>query len=325
MIQGFSQHKSSDGSSAKVFKPHPFSLFTASIAIIFVAEALVMLLIYFLDVHDLVYIGLVDAALLSLIVAPTLYFMLLKPMRETIIRLDNSELIQKQLEDIDRLKSDLIMVASHELYTPVTIIMGYTEMLLDDLNSDSRKEFLEIIHNNTRRLERIIDDLKIVDRFEKGEKLPVNILKHDLRTTVSSVCDIFQKRFPDIPIQLDIPDEPLFLAYDEVRIKQVIDNLLSNAFKYSKGLEDVIELKVVDQETQVLISVTDHGIGMTEDEVKQIYNKFFRAQNEKSIAGGLGLGMAIVKNIIDSHSGTIDVVSKKNIGTTVTFALNKHL
>jgi signal transduction histidine kinase len=306
-----------------IFKPGPFSLFVISVVTIFVAEAFVMLLIYSLDLHSLFFIGLVDAALLSLFVVPCLYYSLLKPMRETIIKLDNSEAIQNKLEEIDQLKSDLISIASHELCTPVTAIRGYTEILLDDLESERRKEYLEVILSKTNSLERIIDDLGIVDRLETGEKLQVMFEEHDLQETVSLVYDVYRMRFPDMALQLAPPAGPLVLLFDEIRVSQILDNLLSNAVKYSKGLRDVIEVSVIDQGTQALIRVRDNGIGMTEDEVKQVYNKFFRAQTEKTFVGGLGLGMAIVKNIVESHNGTIDIVSQREVGTTVTIALPK--
>ena len=301
----------------------PVNLFVVSVVIIFISEALVMMLIYFLDLPTNSLVGLVDATLLSLFVVPTLYFMLLKPMRETILKLDNSEKNQKQLEEIDQLKNDFISIATHEVCTPITAITGYTEILLDDVESKQQKEYLEIILKKTQTLERIIGDLGIVNRLEAGESLQVEQDEHDLLKTVNHVCDVYQLRFPDIPFHVDLPEGPLILLFDEIRIGQVLDNLLSNAVKYSNGIHDVIDVSVVEEQTQVLICIRDEGIGMTSDETRYIYNKFFRAETEKSIVGGLGLGMAIVKNIVDSHNGTIDIISQRKVGTTVTVALPK--
>jgi len=312
-----------DNISHTIFKPNPFSLFVASIAIIFVSEALVMLLISFLEIPEDLTVGLFDAILLSLFVVPTLYFMLFKPMRETILKLEKSEEIQKRLEEIDKLKSDFISIASHELCTPVTAIMGYTEMLLDHIESEPQKEYLEVIHRKTQSIERIIDDLGIVNRLETGESLQVIPEEYDLLTTVTHMFKVYQMRFPDIMFHLEVPNEPLVLLYDEIRIRQVLDNLFSNAVKYTNDISDIINVSVVDQGSQALIIIKDEGIGMTNDELRQIYKKFFRAQTEKSFVGGLGLGMAIVKNIIESHNGTIDIVSQRKVGTTVTVALPK--
>jgi len=312
-----------DNNSHTIFKHTPFSLFVASTAIIFVAETFVMLLISFLGIPEGFSVGLIDAMLLSVFVVPTLYFMLLKPMQVTILKLEKSEEVQSRLEEIDRLKSDFISIASHELYTPVTAIAGYTEMLLDHIESEQHKEYLEIIRLKTQSIERIIDDLVIVDRLETGESLQVIPEENDLSTTVNHVFKVYQMRFPDIMLHLELPEEPLVLLYDEIRIRQVLDNLLSNAVKYTNETRDTIDVSVVDQESKALIIIKDEGAGMTEDELKQIYKKFFRAQAEMSIGGGLGLGMTIVKNIVESHKGTIDIVSQRGVGTTVTVALPK--
>lgn len=309
--------------STRIFKPGSMNLVAVSTAIIFIAETVVMIIIYFLDLHDLIYIGIVDSILLSIFVVPTLFYILLKPMRETISRLDRSESIQKQLEEVDQLKSDLISIASHELCTPVATIRGYTEMLLDDLDSENRQEYLELILRKSLSLERIIDDLGTVDRLDQGESFVITKAAHDLLGTIRNVCEIYRKRFPDIHIQLDIPNDPVVLKYDEIRFCQVMDNLLSNAVKYSKGLRDEIEVSVINQAAQTLLIIKDNGIGMTEDEVKKIYNKYFRAESEKPIAEGLGLGMAIVKNIVENHDAKIEIASQKNVGTTVTITIPK--
>jgi signal transduction histidine kinase len=315
--------KTTVSDSDEIFKPGPVGLFVASVTIIFIAEALVMVLLSFLDISGTLTVGLFDATLLSLIVVPTLYFMLLKPMRETILKLDNSERIQKQLEEIDQLKNDFISIASHEVCTPITAIMGYTEILLDDVESKQQKEYLKVILKKAQTLERIVGDLEIVNRLETGENLKVVQEEHDLLETVSHVCNVYRVRFPDKPIHLELPDAPLVLLFDEIRISQVLDNLFSNAVKYSNDIHDVLDVSVAEEETQVLICVRDEGIGMNEEELKYIYDKFFRAPSDTLNVGGLGLGMAIVKNIVESHNGTIDIVSQRKVGTTVTVALPK--
>ena len=316
-------HQQSVNQSGTIFKPSSVSMFVAAVAIIFIAEALVMLLLYFMKLPGNFFVGLVDATLLSIFVVPTLYFMFFKPMRKTILSLDKSEKIQKQLEEIDQLKSDFISIAAHEMCTPVTTIMGYTEILLDDVEPKKRNEYLEVILRKTHALERLLDDLVIVDRLETGQSLRVIPREHDLLKTVDQACEIYRSRFPELLLHLDLPEEPLFLSYDEIRISQVLDNLLSNAIKYSDHIRDVIDVSVVSHDSKVLIRVKDEGIGMTAGELDKIYTKFFRAQTEKSVVGGLGLGMTIVKNIIEGHNGTVDIVSQRKVGTTVTVTLPK--
>lgn len=307
----------------KIYKPNPAGLLIASVVTIFVAEAIVMALLHVLEMPPTFAVGLIDAAMLSSIVIPTLYLMFFKPMRETILHLDKTEQIQKELEEIDKLKSDFISIASHELCTPVTTIVGYAEMLLDDGISAPQREYVNIILKKAETLERIIDDLTVVNRIEFGENLEIRKQNHDLLQTVKRVFNIYRARFPDKPMHLKLPDQPVFLAFDEIRISQVLDNLISNAVKYANDVHDRIDLSVIDEETQVRICLRDEGIGMTPSEVKQVYNKFFRAETEKSVVGGLGLGMAIVKNIVESHQGEIDIISQRKVGTTVTVTLPK--
>jgi signal transduction histidine kinase len=135
---------------------------------------------------------------------------------------------------------------------------------------------------------------------------------------------MYQSRFPDLILHYDFPEGPVACHFDDIRICQVLDNLLSNAVKYSDNIHDVIDVSIVDQGEDVLLCIRDEGIGMTAGELKQVYNKFFRAQTEKSVVGGLGLGMAIVKNIIEGHNGKIDIVSQRKVGTTVTITLPKE-
>lgn len=311
-----------DDDTTLIFNPKPITLFFSLITIICIAEILVMLVIYLLGVHDLFYIGVVDAALLSLLVAPSLYLMFLKPMRETIERLDRSEFIQNELEEIDRLKSDLILVASQELYTPLSFIKGSAEILFDDkLEPRERHKHLELILYKIERLERVINDLGIVDNFETGDMLQIEFKKNDLVATIQEVCDIYRKRIPEISIHFTSSIETLNLKFDEARIKQVIDNLLSNSVKYSKGEQDVIEVSLIHRESEALITISDNGIGMTQKELEKIYKKYYRAKSTDSNIGGLGLGMTIVKKIIESHKGQIKVKSEKGIGTTITISL----
>lgn len=309
--------------SNKISNFGPTSLLVTTVVIIFVAEALIMLLLYFLNIPPNFSTSIIDAVLLSLFVAPTLYLTFLKPMRESFLKRNQSEEAQRRLEEIDRMKNDFISIAAHELRTPLATIMGYSEMLQNDLQLDQRKAFQNIILKEAETLNRLIDDLEVVNQIEVEKSLPLVQTQSDLHETVRHVCAIYRQKFPEMPIQLSLPEGPLFMAYDQVRISQVFDNLLSNAVKYSSGFQDSIEVSVTNAQDQVSIYVKDNGIGMTHEETQNIFNMFFRAETRKALVGGLGLGMAIVKNIIDKHNGTIDIASQKNVGTTVTIILPK--
>jgi signal transduction histidine kinase len=318
------QHQTANHSSA-VLTLGAFTLFVTTVVIIFVAEAIIMMLFYFLKLPPDFSTGIVDATLLSLFVAPALYFTLLKPMRDSFLRHDQSEESQRRLEKVNRMKSDFISVAVHELRTPITTIMGYSEMFQNDLNPTQRDVALKVIFKKSEILERLVEDLEFVNQIEEEQNLLVIQTQKDLQHTVNHVCAIYRQKYPEMPIHLNSPEGPLPFNYDEVRISQVIDNLLSNAVKYSKGFQDSIEVSVTDAKDQITICVKDKGVGMTQDEVENIYNMFFRAETKKNVVGGLGLGMAIVKNIIQGHNGTIEVESQRNVGTVVTVSLPKRI
>jgi signal transduction histidine kinase len=323
MQRNHSERHQTASNSNTIFNVGATTLLVATVVIIFVAEASVMLLLYFLNLPPNFSTGIIDAALLSLFVAPALYFTFLKPMREAFLKRDQSEEAQRRLEEIDRMKNDFISIAAHELRTPLATIMGYSEMLQNDLKPDQREAFQKVILKEAETLNRLIDDLEVVNQLEVEKNLPLKQTQNDLQETVNHVCAVYRQKFPEMPIQLNFPEGPLPMTYDEVRISQVFDNLLSNAVKYSSGFQDLIEVSATNYQDQVSICVKDKGIGMTREETQNIFNMFFRAETKKAIVGGLGLGMAIVKNIIDKHNGSIDIVSQKNVGTVVTVILPK--
>lgn len=307
--------------SHKIVKSGPFILCLTSIVIIFVAEAQIMMLIGFLGLEESPLVALFDAAVLSVFVIPTLYFLFFKPMRDTILRLEGSERVQERLAEIDQLKSDFISVATHELSNPVRVIREYTELAIEEERPEQQKEFLATIQNKVQTLERLIEDFSIVNRLEAGENLEIHPEKSDLVKTVQHVCEVYSSRFPDLEIIRTVPDDPLILSHDATRISQVLDNLLSNAIKFSRDESKPIEVAVVGGENEVLIRVRDEGIGMSQGELDQVFDKFFRAESDKSGDAGLGIGMAIVRNIVDSHNGSIDIFSQKKCGTTVSITL----
>lgn len=323
MQRKYSERHQAASNSNTIFDVGATSLLVATIVIIFVAEALVMLILYSLNLPPNFSTGIIDATLLSLLVAPALYFTFLKPMRESFFRRNQSEEGQRRLEEIDRMKNDFISIAAHELRTPLATIMGYTEMLQEDLKPDQREAFQKIILKETETLDRLVDDLDVFNQLEVEKSLPLKHAKHDLKETVNHVCDVYRQKFPEMPIQLNLPEGPLPMTYDEIRISQVFDNLLSNAVKYSSGFHDLTEVSITNNQDHVSISVKDKGIGMTQEETQNIFNMFFRAETKKAVVGGLGLGMAIVKNIIDKHNGSIEIVSQMNVGTLVTVILPK--
>ncbi|PLX73966.1 MAG: hypothetical protein C0614_12255 [Desulfuromonas sp.] len=232
---------------------------------------------------------------------------------------------ERALIEMDQLKNEFISTAAHELRTPVASIMGYTELLsgreFKGVFSDEQKQdFFQEVHENSERLTKIIDDILDVGRIESGQRIP-------LRKSVISIEKLLEKivsRFRltgrhTIQIQLD-PSMSGLIEIDSHRISQVLENIISNAIKYSDKNSTVL-VRAKSAGSFIEFSVSDQGIGMNEEQKSRIFDKFYRADGTDTAVRGLGLGMSIVKQIIEEHRGTIAVESTVSEGTTVSFKL----
>jgi|GEM_PF-1433120 len=307
------------------FQLNPLFLFIIALGAIFLVELLVMFLLGLLPNLPLALEALLDAFFLSLLVIPFLYFLFFKPVQKAIEQRNQKEAERDKLEKIDEVKSQFISIAAHELRTPVATIMGYTELLSDQdmigsFNDKQRRDFLATIYESSERLSTIIDDILDVSRIESGQRLP-------LQKTPLSIKDLLEKVLHRLSLKssrhvnLEIkPEVPERLLFDGHRIDQVIENLLSNAIKYSPK-QSPISIVVEADGHRCSITVTDHGIGMSDEQKSYIFDKFYRADSSDTAVQGLGLGMSIVKQIIDDHDGTISIDSTLGEGTSVRFAL----
>lgn len=228
---------------------------------------------------------------------------------------------QQRLKQLDNLKSEFISTAAHELRTPIASIMGYTELLSDRQSqtcfSETQKEdFLLEILSNADRLAKIIDDILDVSRIEAGQPIPLHKQRVSIGNLLAKTIERFQIK-SGRTIVLDISQDTPDLVYlDGHRIAQVIDNIISNAIKYSPG-GTTIAVNVTSDAGSVRIAVADRGRGMSRDQLERIFDKFYRADAADSAVRGLGLGMSIARQIVDDHGGTISVDSMPGEGTTV--------
>ena len=230
------------------------------------------------------------------------------------------------LQKSDQLKSEFISIAAHELSTPLSIIMGYAEILrhaqeLGISHADKRNEYLDIIIEKTALLSRISNDLFDISKIESGSCLGLQKEPTPIRKALANVVDHFEHNAPQHVFSLRMDDDfPETVTIDEGRIVQVLDNLLSNAVKYSpKG--GLVELAASAKSNKLHISVVDHGVGMSVDQLEQIFDKFYRANAGDNTVQGLGLGMSIVKEIVEAHGGEINVKSTPGEGTHVHFTV----
>ena len=233
------------------------------------------------------------------------------------ISLDNSKLFEK-VQSLSAKKDEFIALASHELKTPLTTIKGYLQVMGRSKNPEMNALFLEKSVNQVERLNTLIDDLLNMSRIEAG-KLEFDFDNFDLRESLMEVADTFSYSHESHHIIQELGNKPVMVKGDRHRLEQVVNNLLSNAQKYSPG-GDKIFLKLEVEKDKVLVKVKDEGIGLSAEQQKQLFTRFYRAGDHSGISG-LGLGLYLSKQIIDAHGGSFVVNSEKNKGSEFTFML----
>lgn len=226
----------------------------------------------------------------------------------------------KEAENIDKAKSEFVSLASHQLRTPLTAINWYTEMLANGdagkMNAQ-QKEFAESVHKSSIRMVDLVNALLNVSRIDLGT-FSINPEPVDVKRLVRDVADELKPQIDTKhqTLKLDLPKSDITLMADEKLLRMVFQNLLANATKYTpeKGLLS-LTLKVVGD--QLTFDVKDSGIGIPKNQQSKIFTKLFRAKNaEESEAEGTGLGLYIVKSVIENAGGDISFESEENKGTT---------
>ncbi|MCX6020250.1 MAG: ATP-binding protein, partial [Chloroflexi bacterium] len=227
--------------------------------------------------------------------------------------------------EADRIKNDFVSLVSHELRTPLTAIHGYLELLLEGEVGeipDEQREFLQIIRNNSDRLVALVNNLLDLSRIESG-RFELHRQPFDLARAARRAVDTLRPQFAgkDQALTVDIPpDLPLVVA-DAERVAQILLNLLSNAHKYTPAGGNVSVIARVEGAV-IRTEVCDSGIGMSPEELAQLYTKFFRARNRTTQeVAGTGLGLAITRSLVEMHGGDITVDSAPGQGSTFSFTL----
>jgi PAS domain S-box-containing protein len=230
----------------------------------------------------------------------------------------------ERLRELDRLKDEFLSLVSHELRTPLTSIRGYVELVLDeeagDLNPEQRR-FLKAVDRNSGRLLRLVGDLLFVAQADAG-RLTLEQAKIDVAALAAECVEAARPIADQKAIDLRLAAVPVpALVGDRGRLAQVLDNLISNALKFTPESGSV-EVSTATNNGHVLVEVRDSGIGIPADEQPRLFERFYRAASatEQAIPG-TGLGLAIVKAIVEAHGGRIDIDSKPGDGTTFTIAL----
>jgi len=233
----------------------------------------------------------------------------------------------EQVEEINKKKSEFISAVSHELRTPLTSIKGYAAILMAGKIGqvpDAVKERLGKINTHSDNLVSLINNLLDIARIESG-KAELKLTLHPVKATVENIGDLLTPQFRDkeIKLAINIPENVTDLYSDHSQSDRVFINLLSNALKFTpKGGTITIAASPVMEKGFITFHVIDTGIGIPPKDQAKLFNEFFRVENEiNQSVKGTGLGLTLVKNIVEAHRGKIWLKSQEGVGTTFSFTL----
>ncbi|HEY4439917.1 MAG TPA: ATP-binding protein, partial [Candidatus Elarobacter sp.] len=223
--------------------------------------------------------------------------------------------------ELNQVKNDLIAMLAHDFKGPLTTIVGFADVLAEDERFDSEsRQYLGMISSSAMRLASLATDTLALSRLEHNE-LALALTEVDLAGLMRDVVRVFSVTRP---IDVRIVPAPLVITGDETRLRQVMENLIGNAIKYSPGGEP-IEVGVRARGSGVELLVRDRGIGIPESERGKLFGRFARASNARALGiGGTGFGLYLAKTIVDLHGGTIDVESVEGQGSTFRVYLPTH-
>jgi signal transduction histidine kinase len=236
------------------------------------------------------------------------------------------QMMARQLAELDKLKAEFVSVASHELKTPINVVLGYLQLFDEGVYGQltpKQREILRTLEGQTQALARLVKQLLDVSRFEAGSGRvdPHPMALEPFLGELEQAFDVLARQRGVTFRILRDDDLPTEVSWDADRMSEVMGNLLSNAFKFTDR-DGTVELRASTVGDAVQIAVRDTGAGIPRDQLPYIFEKFFQATNQERAADeGTGLGLAIAKQIIEAHGGTVTVDSRQGTGTTFTVTL----
>jgi two-component system, OmpR family, phosphate regulon sensor histidine kinase PhoR len=231
-----------------------------------------------------------------------------------------------ELKNLEQTRKDFVANVSHELKTPITSIKGFTETLLDGAKDDPKSldAFLNIILIESARMQTMIEDLLELSKIEQ-HRFQLNIQSFNIVTLLYEVIAILERKAEEkgISLETNLDGLKIDIEGDASRLKQVFINLINNAIMYTPNNGKII-VSIKEEDQNVIVSVTDTGVGIEKQEIPRIFERFYRVEKDRSRnSGGTGLGLAIVKHLIEAHKGMINVSSVVGKGTTFSISLKK--
>ena len=283
-----------------------YKLFNLSIII---SEILVFLLWYFTFFQMFIfpsprnfYIN-----LLSFILAIILGIFLIRSVIVEFEQRERLKLLNKKLEELNKIKSEFLSFASHQIKSPMTNIKGFIDLISEgvygDIN-DNIKEILVKIKNNIKEEIDLIDNLLDLRKIEEG-RMEYNFSKFDILELIKEICDFYKIRALEkgLALNCNINDEKIFIEGDIEKLKQVFNNLVDNAIKYTNS--GFVEISYKKLEDKLIVKIKDTGIGIKPELLKNLFGQFIRDPSVKRTIKGTGLGLFIAKEIVNAHKGKI--------------------
>jgi signal transduction histidine kinase len=228
----------------------------------------------------------------------------------------------------DSKSKELISNISHDLKTPVTAIKGYAEGIIDGVAAtpEKQKKYIRTIYNKAVEIERLIDELTTYSKIE-ANRVPYNFQKIHVREYFTDCIDELSLELDSRSIQLHyfnyLTGEPLVIA-DPEQMRRVINNIVGNSVKYMDKPNGVVNIRLRDVGEFIQIEIEDNGKGIAQKDISRIFDRFYRSDTARRSRGGSGIGLSIVKKIIEDHEGKVWATSREGVGTVVYFVLRKY-
>lgn len=230
-----------------------------------------------------------------------------------------------EIHRLEKIRSEFVANVSHELKTPITSVKGFAETLLEGAAEDPelRQSFLTIIHEESNRLHRLINDILHLSKIEQ-HLIELEIEDVDLTDVIYDTVETLQEELSQKEITISLPGQKqVVIEGEKDRIRQIIVNLVSNAIAYTPQ-RGKISVNLNERQHHVELIVSDTGIGIPKKDLPRVFERFYRVDKARARhSGGTGLGLAIVKHLVESHHGYIKVDSIENVGTTFIVTLPK--
>ena len=237
------------------------------------------------------------------------------------------EAADEQLQ-IEKNNKVLLSNISHDLKTPITAIKGYVEGIRDGVASSPEKldKYLHTIYNKANDMDRLVDELTLYSKIDTN-RIPYNFTRIPVKGYFEDCVDELREELEAQNIELNYRcsvGEAVKVVGDPEQLRRVINNIISNSVKYMDKEKKVISIRVMDDEYSVRAEIEDNGKGIASKDIPYIFDRFYRADSSRnSSTGGSGIGLSIVKKIVEDHGGRIWASSREGVGTTMTIALRK--